>query len=97
MRRNIQALALAGVAFAAAVGIFATPFAAQTAEAARVEKVGVCHFAEDEGRYEYIEVPAKQFEPTRKGHPKGHARHAAEGRDLMGLSEEACLALNQAR
>ena len=66
------------------------------AEAARVEKVGVCHQT-DEGRFEYLEVPAQQFEPTRKGKAKGHARHVAEGRDLMGLSEEACLALNQAR
>lgn len=68
---------------------------AADATLAAVEKVGVCHLSREDGKYEYIEVPAKQFTPTKSGHLKGHARHAALGFDRLGLSEEECLALNE--
>jgi hypothetical protein len=71
-------------------------FTAQLAAAAPAEKVGVCHLTDsDPAQYEYLEIPAQQFEPTKKGRLKGHARHAALGLDILGLSEEDCLARNQ--
>src|SRR5678815_5074852 len=61
--------------------------------AAAVETVGVCHLGDDV-KYVYLSIPASQFAPTKSGHLKGHARHAATGRDRLGLTEEECLALN---
>lgn len=69
MRRNIQAIALSGAALAAAVGLFAAPFAAPV-DAAKVEKVELCHWSENDNVYVEVEVAAKQIA---KG--KGHARH----------------------
>ena len=83
MRRLLVALALGASLL----------FAAQPATAAPVEKIAVCHLGGN-GNYEYIEVPAQQFIWTKKLRTQGHARHAATGRDRLGLTEEECLGLN---
>lgn len=67
---------------------------AAPANAAPVEKVGVCHLNREAGSYEYLSIPAQQFAPTKSGQLKGHARHAALGFDRLGLTEEECVALN---
>jgi hypothetical protein len=53
---------------------------------ARVTKVGVCHWSEDEEIYVYLSLPEKRA----KGHEKNHEE------DVFGLDREACEALNEA-
>lgn len=60
----------------------------EPALAARVDKTGVCHRADNQ-RWVFVAVPTKQLDKE-----VGHFRH--DGDVLTGISKDDCLALNAA-